>query len=102
MPKPPKELVKQIEIVSGVIESVNTLIDNKKIKVENYGKDFLEPLTKIRSKAMELRNDLELFKSYMERAITEQYYSSDRFAGDVSKETKENVINKFLSSSTDF
>lgn len=102
MPKPPKELIKQIEIFSVVIESVNTLIDNKKIKVENYGKDFLEPLTKIRSKAMELRNDLELFKNNMERAVTEQYYSSDRFAGDVSKESAKNVITKFLSSNTDF
>jgi hypothetical protein len=102
MPKPPKELIKQIEIISEVIESVNTIIDNKKIKVENYGRDFLEPLTKIRSKAMELRNDLELFKSNMERALTEQYYSSDRFAGDVSKEAAKNVITKFLGSNTDF
>lgn len=102
MPKPPRELTKQIEVVADVIESVNNLIDNKKIKVENYGKDFQEPLTKIRTKAMELRNDLELFKNNMERAITEQYYSSDRFAGEVSDDIKESVINKFLSSNPNF
>lgn len=102
MPKPPKELIKQIEIITGVIESVNDIVDNKKIKVENYGKDFLEPLTKIRSKAMDLRNDLELFKNYMERALTEQYYSSSRFAGEVNKEITKSVIDKFLSSSNDF
>lgn len=102
MPKPPRELTKQIEVVAEVIDSVNNLIDNKKIKVENYGKDFQEPLTKIRTKAMELRNDLELFKNNMERALTEQYYSSDRFAGEVSDEIKESVINKFLSSNPKF
>ena len=102
MPKPPRELTKQIEVVAEVIESVNNLIDNKKIKVENYGKDFQEPLTKIRTKAMELRNDLELFKNNMERALTEQYYSSDRFAGELSDDIKENVINKFLSSNPNF
>jgi len=102
MPKPPRELTKQIEVVADVIESVNNLIDNKKIKVENYGKDFQEPLTKIRTKAMELRNDLELLKNNMERALTEQYYSSDRFAGEVSDDIKESVINKFLSSNPNF
>jgi hypothetical protein len=102
MPKPPRELIKQIEIISGVIESVNVLVSNNQIKVENYGKDFLEPLTKIRSKAMDLRNDLELFKNNMERAVTEQYYSSDRFAGEVSPDVAKSVINKFLSSKSDF
>jgi|WetSurMetagenome_2_1015567.scaffolds.fasta_scaffold417767_2 hypothetical protein len=102
MPKPPKELLNQIAIFSEVIESVNNIIDNKKIKVENYGKDFLEPLTKIRSKAMELRNDLELFKDYMERALTEQYYSSSRFAGEVNKQAAKSVVDKFLSSNIEF
>lgn len=102
MPKPPRELIKQIEIIAEVIESVNTLIDNKKIKVENYGKDFLEPLNKIRSNAMELRNQLELFKSNMEVAITNQYYRSDRFASEIEDKTKKSVIDKFLSSKTDF
>jgi hypothetical protein len=102
MAKPPRELIKQIEIITGVIAGVNDLVDNKKIKIENYGKDFLEPLTKIRTKAMELRNDLELFKHYMERALTEQYYNSDRFAGEVSKDSTKNVISKFLASSSEY
>jgi hypothetical protein len=101
MPKPPRELIKQIEIIDGVVASVNDLIDNKKIKVENYGKDFLEPLTRIRSKALELRNELEIFKHYMERALTEQYYSSDRFASEVSKEAAKSVVDQFLSRSND-
>lgn len=102
MPKPPRELVKQIEIIDGVINSVNDLIDNRKIKVENYGKDFLEPLTKIRAKGLELRNELEIFKHYMERALTEQFYNSDRFAGDVSAESAKNVVHQFLSRKEDF
>ena len=102
MPKPPRELLKQIEIIAEVTENLNTLIDNKRIRVENYGKDFLEPLNKIRSQAMELRNNLELFKSNMERALTEQYYTNSRFANDVSKEATKSVIEKFLSSNTDF
>lgn len=102
MPQPPKELVEQIEIIADVIDNINNLIDNKKIKIENYGKDFLEPLTKIRSKAMELRNDLEIFKNNMEKAVTDQYYSSDRFAGEIDSKAAKNVIDKFLSSKTDF
>ena len=102
MPKPPRELVKQIEIVADSIEGLNNLIDNKKIKVENYGKDFMEPLNKIRSMAMELRNNLELFKANMERAVTEQYYSNSRFAGEVNKETRKKVIDKFLSSNNEY
>jgi hypothetical protein len=102
MPKPPRELIKQIEIIAEVTETLNILIDNKKIKVENYGKDFLEPLSKIRTKAMDLRNDLELFKSNMERALTDQYYSNSRFATEVSDKTTKSVIDKFLSSKTEF
>lgn len=102
MPKPPRELLKQIEIISSVIENLNDLVDNKKIKIENYGKDFLEPLTKIRTKAMELRNDLELFKHYQEVAVTDQYYSNNRFANDVSEKSTKSVIDKFLSRKNDF
>jgi len=102
MQKPPKELVAQVEIIDSAIVSVNELIDNRKIKIENYGKDFIEPLTRIRAKAMELRNDLEIFKHDMERALTEQYYSSDRFAGEASKISTKSVVDKFLSSKNDF
>jgi len=75
MPQPPKELIDQIEIIASAIRSVNDLIDNNKIKIDNYGKDFIEPLTKIRTKAMDLRNDLEIFKTNMEKAVTDQYYA---------------------------
>lgn len=100
MPKPPRELIKQIEIVADVTESLNDIISDKKLKIEYYGKDFLEPLNKVRTMAMELRNELELFQHYMERAVTDQYYSSDRFASEESKigtEKANNVINLFLS-----
>lgn len=100
MPKPPRELIKQIEIIADATDSLNNLISDKKLKIEYYGKDFLEPLTKIRTMAMELRNELEIFQHYMERAITDQYYNSDRFASEKDKigtDRANNVINLFLS-----
>lgn len=100
MPKPPRELMKQIEIIADVTDSLNNIINDKKLKIEYYGKDFLEPLTKIRTMAMELRNELELFQHNMERAVTDQYYSSDRFASErdkISIDKTDNVINLFLS-----
>lgn len=80
MPKPPRELVKQIELINEVMSSLEKLIDTKKVKLELYSQDFIEPLSKIRTSAFELRNELELFKNNMELALTEQYYKSDRFA----------------------
>lgn len=80
MAKPPRELTKQIEIVSGVIASLSDLVDIGKIKVEHYGKDFLDPLNEIRTKALELRNDLEVFKGNMTYAVSTQYSTNDRFA----------------------
>ena len=80
MPKPPRELMKQIETVAEVMLSLDSLINPNKIKFELYGKDFIDPLTKIRTEAFELRNNLELFKNNLEKALTEQYYTSDRFA----------------------
>lgn len=95
--KPPRELVKQVEVIAKAIESLNDIIDNKKIKVENYGKDFLEPLSKIRTKALELRNDLEFFKHNLEMSLTKQYYNGERFATVVKK-----VTDKFLKSESSF
>jgi len=102
MPKPPRELVKQIEVIAEAINNVSVLIDDKKIRVENYGKDFLEPLTKIRVKAIDLRNDLELFKYNMERALTDQYYTSDRFANKQVNKSAQKVIKKYLSSNVEY
>jgi hypothetical protein len=95
--KPPRELVKQVEVIAKAIESLNDLIDSKKIKVENYGKDFLEPLSKIRTKALELRNDLEFFKHNLEMSLTQQYYGGERFATAIKK-----VTDNFLKSDISF
>lgn len=102
MPQPPKELIDQIEIIASAINSVNDLIDNDKIKIDNYGKDFLEPLTKIRTKSMDLRNDLEIFKTNMEKAVTDQYYTNNRFASKVNGDIAKSVVDKFLSSNSEY
>ena len=97
MPKPPRELVKQIEIISEVAGSLDDLISNKKIKLEYYGKDFIEPLNEVRTKAMELRNELDLLKNNMESAVSDQYYNSDRFASSELSISSKKVIDNFLS-----
>jgi hypothetical protein len=97
MPKPPRELVKQIEIINEVAESLDDLISNKKIKLEYYGKAFIEPLSDVRTKAMELRNELDLLKNNMESAISEQYYSSDRFASNNTSIDPKKVVDNYLS-----
>lgn len=97
MAKPPRELTKQVEVVDEIISSLNGLI-GEKIRVELYGKAFLEPLSEIRKKALELRSDLEVFKGNLEHALTAQYYSpqNERFA---SEDTVRKVIGTFLSKS---
>ena len=97
MPKPPKQLIKQIKIINDVADSLNDLISNQKIKLEYYGKDFMEPLNEARTKAMELRNDLDLLKNNMEFAVSEQYYNSDRFASEKPVVNPKKVVDKFLS-----
>jgi hypothetical protein len=97
MAKPPRELTKQVEVVDEVIASLDGLIGGK-IKVELYGKAFLEPLSEVRKMALELRSSLEVFKGNLEHALTAQYYSpqNERFA---SEETISKVIDNFLSKS---
>lgn len=90
MPKPPRELTKQIEILEKIIGNLNELISTDKIKMDLYGKDFQEPLTEIQQDGLALRGKLEVFKSNLEEALTEQYYSSERFAS-VNK-----VLDSFL------
>ena len=92
MPKAPRELTKQIEVIEGVIAKLNDLVDGSKIKVELYGKDFLEPLTEICQDGLALRSKLEIFKNNLETALTAQYFESSRFAS-VGR-----VIDSFLSS----
>ena len=90
MPKPPKELTKQILTIQDIIEGLNDVISGNKVKIEYYGKDFVEPLGEIRKQALELRNKLEVFKSNLEYALTAQYSTSERFA------SSKKVIDKFL------
>jgi len=92
MPKPPKELMKQVSIIQEIIEGLNDVIDNEKIKVQFYGKDFIEPLNDIRKQALELRGNLEVFKNNLEYALTAQFSSSERFAS-----TSKRVLERFLS-----
>jgi hypothetical protein len=93
MPKPPRELTKQIITVQEIIDGLNDIVGNNKIKVQYYGKDFVEPLNEIRKQALELRGNLEVFKNNLEYALTAQYSTSDRFA------SSKKVIDKFLSRS---
>lgn len=92
MPKAPRELIKQIEFFEGVIAKLNELVDGKKIKVELYGKDFLESLTEISQDGLALRGKIEIFKNNLEQALTSQYYENSRFAS-VGR-----VIDQFLTS----
>ena len=97
MTKAPRELTKQIEVFEGVIDSLNDIIDLNKIKTQNYGKDFQEPLAKLREEALALRSSIELFKSSLEQTLTEQFYTNERFAY-VEIDPKK-VIDTFLSRS---
>lgn len=80
--KPPRELIKQVEVVAAVIESLNSIVDGNKLRSQYYGKDFQQPLADIRQNAVALRSQLEVFKDNLEHALTAQYYSpgNDRFA----------------------
>ncbi|MBD3261447.1 MAG: hypothetical protein GF334_07165 [Candidatus Altiarchaeales archaeon] len=91
MPKPPKQLTKQIKVLEGTISNLSDIVDDKKIKVEYYGEDFLKPLAEIRQEALALRSKLEIFKSQLEEALTAQYYNNERFAS-----TKTRVIDAYL------
>lgn len=95
MANPPKELTQQIELLRSAISSVNVILDDNKVKVEYYGKDFLKPLAEIRKKALDLRSDLESFINVLEDTIESQYAEKpvpSRFA------SARNVIDGFLNS----
>jgi predicted nucleic acid-binding Zn-ribbon protein len=97
MAKIPKPLVKQIENFEEIIEALNGLIDGSRIKLENYDEDFLESLSDIRKKGLELRDEIEVFKSKLEDSVVENYNTdtSSRFAS-------QNVIDKFLTKTTEY
>ena len=91
MPKPPRELTKQVMTIQEIIDGLNDVISGNKIKIEYYGKDFVEPLGEIRKQALELRSKMEVFKSNLEYALTAQFSTSERFA------SSKKVIDQFLS-----
>jgi hypothetical protein len=92
MAKPPRQLTRQVEIFEGVIKSLNDLTDVNKIQMQYYGADFIEPLTDLRTKAMELRNLIEVFKNNLEFSLGTQYEKNTRFA------STKRVIDTYLES----
>ena len=95
MAKIPRPLIKQLENFNEIIEALNGLIDGSKIKLENYDDKFLETLTDIRKKGLELRDDIEVFKNKLGASASEEYDAANqdvntRFA------SAHNVINSFL------
>jgi len=77
--------------IQEIIDGLNDVIGGNKIKIEYYGKDFVEPLGEIRKQALELRSKMEVFKSNLEYALTAQFSTSERFA------SSKKVIDQFLS-----
>lgn len=90
MPKPPRQLTKQVEIFEGVIKALNDLTDVNKIQMHFYGADFIEPLTELRSNALDLRNAIEVFKNNLEFSLGTQYEKNSRFAS--AKRVVENYL----------
>jgi len=89
--KVPKELLRQVTIVEGVIKALNDLTDTDKIQMQYYGDDFQEALVAMQKEAMALRGKLEIFKNKMEEAATYTFYDSARFA------SSDKVVDGFLS-----
>lgn len=89
--KVPRELLRQVTIVEGVIKALNDLTDTDKIQMQFYGSDFQEALVAMQKDAMALRGKLEIFKNKMEEAATYTFYDSARFA------SSEKVLDGFLS-----
>lgn len=90
--KVPRELMRQITIIEGVIKGLNDFTDTDKVQMQYYGADFQETLVEMQKEAMALRGRLEVFKNKMEEAATYQYYESARFA------SSDRVVDGFLSS----
>jgi len=93
--KVPKELLKQITVMEGVIKALNDFTDTDRVQMMYYGEDFQEALVEMQKEAMALRGKLEVFKNKMEEAATYSYYESARFA------SCDRVLDGFLSSSND-
>ncbi len=97
MAKVPKALIKQVENFEEVINALNGLIDGTKIKLEHYDKGFLETLSGIRKKGLDLRDDIELFKNSLEVSLSEDLQINSRFAS-----SKQRVIDDFLTKKANY
>jgi hypothetical protein len=93
--KVPKELMRQISLIEGVIKGLNDLTDTDKIQMMYYGSEFQEALVEMQKDATVLRGKLEIFKNKMEEAATYSYYESARFA------SSDRVVDGFLSGPND-
>jgi UDP-3-O-acyl-N-acetylglucosamine deacetylase len=93
--KVPKELMKQITVIEGVIKGLNDFTDTEKVQMMYYGVDFQEALIEMQKDAMTLRGKLEIFKNKMEEAATYTFYESARFA------SSDRVVDGFLSGTID-
>jgi hypothetical protein len=89
--KVPRELLKQVEVIEGVIKALNDLTDTNKVQMMYYGVDFQEVLVEMQKDATVLRGKLEIFKNKMEEAATYTFYDSARFA------SSDKVVDGFLS-----
>lgn len=98
--KIPRPLIKQLENFNEIIEALNGLIDGK-IKLEHYDDKFLETLTDIRKKGLELRDEIESFKNKLGESVADEYEvpeqdGSSRFA------SAKHVISSFLTKTVEY
>lgn len=102
MSKVPRPLIKQIENFDEIVKVLDGLIDSSKIKLEHYDDTFVETLSGIRKKGLELRDAIEVFKNKLEASVITEYdvTSNSRFAAAKvsSKESAKRVIDTFLTS----
>jgi len=98
--KVPKELLRQITIVEGIIKSLCDFTDVEKIQLQHYGDEFQEALVEMQKEAMALRGKLEIFKNKMEEAATYTFYDSARFASAKSA-SSDRVVDGFLAGPND-
>ena len=93
--KIPRPLIKQIENFDEIIKALNGLIDGTKIKLENYDEDFLDTLTDIRKKGLELRDAIEVFKNKLGSSLADEYGEENENANTRFASAR-NVIDAFL------
>lgn len=98
MAKIPRVLIKQIENFEEVIKALNGLIDGTKIKLEYYDEDFLQQLSGIRKKGLDLRDEIQVFKNSLETSLSKEYEGNSRFASDSEEASKSEMTRKVIAS----